>query len=103
MSVGALASLYGVRSLDREHPERSARNYWRGPVWANVTWLVALALEGHGESAVAAELRRRMVLAVEGGGMREYFGPESGRGLGAQDFAWTAALYLREVGADRTG
>jgi hypothetical protein len=96
VSVGALASRYGVRSLDREHPERSARNYWRGPVWTNVTWLVALALEGHGEPVVAAELRRRMLLAVEGGGMREYFGPESGRGLGARDFAWTAALYLRE-------
>ena len=38
-----------------------------------------------------------MLLAVEGGGMREYFGPESGRGLGARDFAWTAALYLREA------
>ena len=97
VSVGPLASRYGVRSLDRGHPERSARNYWRGPVWANVTWLVALALEGHGERAIAAELRRRMLFAVEGGGMREYFGPESGRGLGARDFAWTAALYLREA------
>ena len=29
--------------------------------------------------------------------MREYFAPESGRGLGARDFAWTAALCLREL------
>jgi hypothetical protein len=62
-----------------------------------VTWLCALALEEHGERALAEELRRRMVAAVEGGGMREYFAPESGRGLGARDFTWTAALYLREV------
>ncbi len=34
---------------------------------------------------------------IEGGGMREYFVPESGRGLGAHDFAWTAALCLREL------
>jgi hypothetical protein len=98
VSVGALASLFGVRSLDRSDPERQWRNYWRGPVWANVTWLVALALEGQGEPAIAHELRRRMLFAVEGGGMREYFAAESGRGLGAQDFAWTAALYLREAG-----
>ena len=39
-----------------------------------------------------------MMLAIEGGGMREYFAPESGRGLGARDFAWTAALCLREAG-----
>ena len=98
VSVGPLASLYGVRSLDRDDPQRSARNYWRGPVWANVTWLCALALEGHGERALAEELHRRLARAVEGGGMREYFAPESGRGLGARDFAWTAALYLRLSG-----
>jgi Glycosyl hydrolase family 63 C-terminal domain len=98
VAAGALASPYGVRSLDRRHPERSARNYWRGPVWANVTWLCALALEGHGDADAAAELRLRMMKAIDGGGMREYFVPESGRGLGARDFAWTAALCLRELG-----
>jgi mannosylglycerate hydrolase len=97
VSVGALASAYGVRSLDRDHPQRSDRNYWRGPVWANVTWLCALALDGHGEPTLASELRRRMCEAVARGGMREYVLPESGRGLGARDFTWTAALYLRVV------
>jgi mannosylglycerate hydrolase len=95
---GALASRYGVRSLDREHPERSARNYWRGPVWANVTWLTALGLRLHGEERAARTLLTRMLGAVDGGGIHEYYSPESGRGLGAQDFAWTAALYLREAG-----
>ena len=94
---GALSSPYGVRSLDRDHPERSERNYWRGPVWANVTWLAALGLEGHGERAAASELRRRMLAAVGRAGMREYFAPGSGRGLGSRDFAWTAALCLREA------
>ena len=99
VSVGALASAFGVRSLDRDHPQRSDRNYWRGPVWANVTWLCAHALERHGEPILAAELRRRMFEAVARGGMREYVLPETGRGLGARDFSWTAALYLREIRA----
>jgi hypothetical protein len=94
---GALASRYGVRSLEAAHPERSPRNYWRGPVWANVTWLTALGLGIHGEHRAAHALRERMLGAVEGAGMREYFVPESGRGLGARDFAWTAALSLREL------
>jgi hypothetical protein len=99
VTTGALASPYGVRSFDREHPERSSRNYWRGPVWTNVTWLCALALEEHGDPVAAAKLRFRMMEAIEGGGMREYFVPDSGRGLGARDFAWTAALCLRELSA----
>ena len=97
---GGLASHYGVRSLDAEHPARSARNYWRGPVWANITWLTALGLDLHGEERAARALRRQMLLAVEGGGMREYFVPSSGRGLGARDFAWTAALCLCELRAE---
>jgi hypothetical protein len=31
--------------------------------------------------------------------MREYFVPDSGRGLGARDFTWTAALTLRQLAA----
>ena len=96
---GQLASRYGVRSLDRHHPERSARNYWRGPVWANITWLTARAFALHGEPLAAEGLRGQMMRAIEGGGMREYFAPESGRGLGTRDFGWTAALCLRELGS----
>jgi hypothetical protein len=95
---GELASEFGVRSLEAEHPELNPRNYWRGPVWANVTWLCAHALALHGDEAAATELRARMLRAVAGGGMREYFVPDSGRGLGAPDFAWTAALALYELG-----
>jgi hypothetical protein len=96
---GRLASPYGVRTLARDDPERSPRNYWRGPVWANVTWLCAHGLDAHGERAAAGTLRARMLDAIEGDGMREYFAPDSGRGLGTHDFTWTAALGLRVVRA----
>jgi glycogen debranching enzyme len=98
---GVLASEFGVRSLDREHAELQPRNYWRGPVWANVTWLCAHALALHGQNAAAETLRARMLRAADGGGMREYFLPDSGGGLGARDFAWTAALTLRELAVSR--
>jgi hypothetical protein len=99
VTTGPLASPYAVRSLDRDHPARSPRNYWRGPTWINVSWLCAWALEQRGELQAAKTLRDQMLAAVQGGGMREYFVPDSGRGLGARDFAWTAALTLRELGA----
>ncbi len=97
VTEGRLASPYGVRSLASDDPARSPRNYWRGPVWANVTWLCALGLEEYGEHTAAARLRGRMLDSVEGGGIREYFVPDSGRGLGTRDFTWTAALALREL------
>ena len=46
-------------------------------------------------------LRAQMLEAVGSGGMREYFAPDSGRGLGARDFSWTAALTLRELRSAR--
>ena len=96
---GALACELGVRSLDRDHPELRPRNYWRGPVWVNVTWFCAHGLALHGEKEAAATLRERMLKAVEAGGMREYFNPDTAAGLGARDFAWTAALTLRQLSA----
>lgn len=96
---GALASPFGVRSLDKHHSECSSRAYWRGPTWANITWLCAYGLDLSGDWAAAALLRSQMLLAVDRGGMREYFAPETGTGLGARGFAWTAALTLRELRA----
>jgi hypothetical protein len=99
VTTGPLASPYRVRSLDRDYPARSLRHYWRDPTWIKVSWLCAWAL-GQARRGQAAEAPRdQMLAAVEGGGMREYFVPESGRGLGARDFAWTAARTLRELGA----
>jgi hypothetical protein len=92
---GPLASPFGIRSLAAQHPGSSQRNYWRGPVWANTTWLCAHALALHGDHSAAAMLRLRLLRVVGTGGMREYFEPERGMGLGARAFAWTAALTLR--------
>jgi glycogen debranching enzyme len=97
---GRLASPYGVRTLPGDDPEYSPRKYWRGPVWSNVSWLCAYGLDQHGEHDAAATLRARMLDAVEGGGMREYFVPDSGRGLGTHNFTWTAALALRTADAE---
>jgi hypothetical protein len=93
-----LASPHGVRSLDRDHPHaRSATTRAARPGY--VSWLCAWALEQRGEVEAAETLADQTLAAAEGGGMREYFVPESGRGLGARDFARTAALTLRELGA----
>jgi hypothetical protein len=93
--VGELASRWGVRSYARLAPEWTPRNYWRGPAWANLSWLCAHGLDLHGETGAADELRSRLLRFASEVGMREYVDPESGMGLGARGFSWTAALTLR--------
>jgi hypothetical protein len=68
------------------------RRYWRGPAWVNSAWLVWLGLRRLGYSEEADELARRIVGAVEREGLREYYDPRDGKGLGAVDFAWSALV-----------
>jgi glycogen debranching enzyme len=82
----------GVASSDLLGPEFDRRRYWRGPVWANLNWLLARGLRGQGLDGQAAELERVVVELVGRSGMREYFDPVTGDGLGATEFSWTAAV-----------
>jgi glycogen debranching enzyme len=84
----------GVASADLLAPTFERRRYWRGPVWANLNWLLGRALRGHGLDAQAGALERTTLALVERAGMREYFDPATGEGLGADDFSWTAAAVI---------
>ncbi|MGD9735781.1 MAG: hypothetical protein AB7V58_09270 [Solirubrobacterales bacterium] len=68
------------------------RRYWRGPTWVNSSWLVWLGLRRLGYEAEAARLAAGVIGAVAREGLREYYDPRSGRGLGARDFAWSALI-----------
>ena len=88
----ALAAPYGVRSWPRADDRFDARRYWRGPVWASITWLCALGFERHGRRGTAVALRERLAAAVDAAGHREFVDGDTGEGLGAHGFTWTAAL-----------
>jgi hypothetical protein len=68
------------------------RRYWRGPTWVNSAWLVWLGLSRLGYEAEAARLAGGVIGAVEREGLREYYDPRTGAGLGARDFAWSALV-----------
>lgn len=80
------ATPWPLPSTSPSDPGFDARRYWRGPTWINMNWLLAPAVRG--------DLVKRTLGLVERSGFREYYNPQTGEGLGARDFTWTAALVL---------
>ncbi len=68
------------------------RRYWRGPTWINAAWLLWLGLVRLGYRKQAAEMERRLTHAVSIAGLREYYDPRTGAGMGATDFSWSALV-----------
>jgi hypothetical protein len=68
------------------------RRYWRGPTWVNTAWLVWLGLRRLGYEEQAAQMTEALAGAARTQGIREYYDPRSGNGLGARDFAWSTLL-----------
>lgn len=68
------------------------RRYWRGPTWINAAWLLWLGLVRLGYEEQAADMAARIGRAVDAAGLREYYDPFTGRGMGASDFSWSALV-----------
>jgi hypothetical protein len=68
------------------------RRYWRGPTWVNAAWLLWLGLRRLGYEEEADRMAQGLTNAVEREGLREYYDPRTGKGLGAKDFAWSALV-----------
>lgn len=80
-----------------------AKRYWRGPLWPNVNWLLYHGLKRYGYDDLADKIKTQTIYLIEQYGMYEYFDPmpeekklqqENNKGLGGEDFSWTAAIYL---------
>jgi hypothetical protein len=91
---------YGLPSVAADDPtfQRDDRSrfgvhrYWRGPMWVNAAWLVWLGLLRLGYSAEAQELAARTVAAVRESGLREYYDPYDGSGMGQRHFGWSSLI-----------
>lgn len=75
-------------------PAFDPRNYWRGPTWPVVNWLMWTALLQSGEPERAERLRHAALEQVRDGGLVEYFDPFNGEALGAAGQSWTAAVTI---------
>jgi glycogen debranching enzyme len=76
-----------VSATEESFNPRGERLSWRGPTWMNTNWLLWRGLNRHGYSDLASRLAERSVDMVVQSGLREFYHPHTGRGLGAQGFA----------------
>lgn len=69
-----------------EHPN------WRGPVWMAPNWFLYRGLKRYGFKTEAEHIRAKSLELVEKEGCREYYHPETGKGMGAQSFTWAGLV-----------
>lgn len=84
----------GLATEHTASPAYVAEGYWRGPVWAPSTHLIALALQDIGETDRAAEVARRFCDTCVKSGFAENFHAETGAGLCDRAYTWTASVFL---------
>jgi hypothetical protein len=90
-----------VPSTSPHEPFFEPRNYWRGPTWPIIDWVIWRGLKQQGDDARADQLRRAALQRASEAGFGEYFEPFTGEALGSPDQSWTAAVVLDWLEEDR--
>jgi len=83
-------------STSPAEPAFQPNDYWRGPVWPVINWLLwqSLTRLGPAASARADVMRRDSLAQVTAGQFNEYYEPFTGAPLGSPQQSWTAAVVL---------
>ncbi len=83
---------YPVPTTAMDEPAFDPTGYWRGTVWMNINWMLTGGLWRYGYKDFARELAAKSVALVQKSGLREYYNPLTGEGLGAEDFGWSTLV-----------
>ncbi|MDP2641883.1 MAG: hypothetical protein Q8P21_01150 [bacterium] len=89
-------SPFGIRTVSKQEPsyQSSAESFsWRGPIWFAPHWFIYKGLARY----QGFESEREMILdasaaLLEREGFRECYNPETGEGMGAENFTWGALV-----------
>jgi glycogen debranching enzyme len=87
-------SPFGLPSEPPSSPFYQADGYWRGPIWAPATMIIAEGLDDMGEHTLADALRKKFCLMAQHSGMAENFDAKTGAALRDPAYTWTSSVYL---------
>ncbi|MFC4601623.1 amylo-alpha-1,6-glucosidase [Cohnella hongkongensis] len=68
--------------------------YWRGPIWAPPTLIVADGLASMGETELSRDIATRFCRLIAHSGMAENFNATTGEGLRDRAYTWTSSVFL---------
>ena len=85
---------FTVPNYDTRKEGYDRSNYWRGPVWININWMLAHGLRRYGYILKADSLQKDLLQLPIRFGFYEYFDSFDGIGYGTENFSWTAALFI---------
>ncbi len=85
---------FAIPNYDKRKEDFSRKNYWRGPVWININWMIYQGLKKYGFKRKAKHLEKTILELPIRFDFYEYFDSYEGTGYGTKDFSWTAALFI---------
>ena len=86
----AFGGLCGPAGMHRKEPTFSARTYWRGPAWPQLTYLFWVAARRLGRDDDAGALADMLTRGALNSSWAEYWEAHDGTGLGAAPQSWAA-------------
>ena len=84
---------YFFSTIKPDHESFEEKRYWRGPVWINCNWLIYQGIKNK-DKEYSIKIKNETISLIENKGFHEYYSCNDGSAMGANNFSWSAALYL---------
>ena len=90
---------YFFTTMNPNHNSFEEKRYWRGPVWINTNWIIYRSLINKNKN-FAEKIKKNTIQLINHNNFHEYYSSKTGLPFGANNFSWSAALYLDLVLGD---
>ena len=85
---------FTIPNYDMSREEFDSKNYWRGPVWININWMLSQGLKSYGYQEKSDSMKKDLIQLPVRFGFHEYFDSITGKGYGSDAFSWTTSLFI---------
>ena len=84
---------YIFSTIKPDHQTFEEKRYWRGPIWINCNWIIYQGIKDK-DKDYSITIKNETISLIDNKGFHEYYSCNDGSVMGANNFSWSAALYL---------